>query len=220
MMIKLSCSESFDRIGAEILKGSTVVFPTDTVFGVGTIPTSQEGIMRLFEMKKRNLEKKLPILFSSIERVAKFVYMDERALHIANAFWPGQVTMILPVRTNLVPSVLVGSENTLAVRVPNHDCCLRLISACGHALIGTSANFSGSRSYTDPLQPELLGFAGQADYFVSGQCGVSSLPSTIVDLSAPTSLSILREGAIPSKAILDHLSKISKADLSLSATKS
>ena len=196
------------------------MFPTDTVFGVGTVPTSEEGILRLFGIKKRNLEKKLPILFSSLEDVCKFVDVDERARNLANAFWPGQVTMILPAKSRVVPSVLLGQEDTLAVRVPKNECCLRLISACGRSLIGTSANFSGSNSCYDPDQPELLKFAEHADYFVKGKCGGNTLPSTIIDLSTPDTFSIVREGAISKNAIFDYLSKTSNADLSLSATKS
>lgn len=219
-MIETNCSDSFDRIGSEVQQGNIVVFPTDTVFAAGTAPTSKEGILRLFEIKKRSLDKKLPILFSSQEEVCKFVDMDERAHHIARAFWPGQVTMILPAVNNLVPRVLLGQENTLAVRIPNHECCLKLISECGRSLIGTSANFSGSNSFSDPDQPGLFEFAKRADYFVRGKCGDNSLPSTIVDLSTPAAFSITREGAISTQLIFDHLSKINKADLSLSATKS
>lgn len=219
-MIECSCAGDFDRMGSEIKSGKIVVFPTDTVFGIGTVPTSREGIARLYEIKKRHLEKKVPVLFSGVEEVSKFVKMDGRAHSIARKFWPGQVTMVLPVVSKMIPRELLGQEETLAVRVPKHDCCLRLISACGNALIGTSANFSGSRSFTDPDERDLLEFARQADYFVRGPCGNSTLPSTIVDLSKPSIVSVLREGAIPRKTLEDYLSNISSADFSLSATSS
>jgi L-threonylcarbamoyladenylate synthase len=219
-MIESNCISDFDRLGNEVKSGKIAVFPTDTVFGVGTVPTSRKGVARLYKIKKRHLEKKVPVLFSGVEEVSKFVEMDERAHSIARKFWPGQVTLVLPVTNKLIPKELLGKEETLAVRVPNHDCCLRLISACGNALIGTSANFSGSRSFTDPDEPSLLEFAKQADYFVRGPCGKSTLPSTILDLSSPSTISIIREGAIPRKTIEDYMSNISSADFSLSATSS
>ena len=128
--------------------------------------------------------------------------------------------MVLTAVNKMIPRELLGQEETLAVRVPDHDCCLRLISACGNALIGTSANFSGSRSSSDPDEPDLLEFARQTDYFVRGPCGKSTFPSTIIDLSSQSTVSVLREGAIPRKTIEDYLSKTSSADFSLSATSS
>lgn len=219
-MICTNCSDNFDRIGQEIKHGKIVVFPTDTVFGVGTDPLSKAGIVRLFEMKKRNLEKKLPVLFSNTQTVSKFVELDDRARHIASVFWPGQITMILPVTHTSIPRELLGDDNSLAVRIPSHACCLKLISACGGALIGTSANLSGSKPFIDPDNPDLLEFARQTDYFVKGNCGKSALPSTILDLTSPRNVSILREGAVSRKTVEDYLSKTSKTDFSLSATKS
>ncbi len=219
MSTKLDCSSSFQDIGRHIQRGSIVVFPTDTVFGLGTSPFSEIGIWKCFELKKREMEKKMPVLFSSIGEAEKLVKFDLRAKSLAQRFWPGQLTMILPVRNLQLPKVLIGDDMTLAARVPNHDCCLRLISSVGNCLIGTSANISGTGSFTDPNDPELEEFAMGADYFINGKCGEAKKPSTIVDLSSSDTISIVREGAVQTKLIADHLN-ISSTDLSFNAVTS
>ena len=127
--------------------------------------------MKCFEIKNRQVEKKLPVLFSNAEEAGKVVKLDERALLIAEEFWPGQVTLVLPMRNLSFPKELYGEDRTLAVRVPNHECCLRLIASCGNSLIGTSANPSGTPSFVNPDDPLLLKFAEKADYLVRGNCG-------------------------------------------------
>lgn len=217
-MIETDCSSDFTDIGRDIQEGKVVVYPTDTVFGLGTVPTSEIGVARLFKIKNRILEKKLPVLASSWNAAAELVMMDERAEFLAKEFWPGQLTMILPLRNRSIVQTLVGPDETLAIRIPDHECCVRLISASGDALVGTSANISGSRSFTDPSDRELKDFAIHADYFVRGECGNGTLPSTILDLSKPDKISVVREGAISRKTIADYLSKTSSADFSLRET--
>ena len=193
------------------------MFPTDTIYGLGSSPFSEVGIRRCFELKNRQIEKKLPILFSSYSHAASVVKMHERARFVAERFWPGQLTLVLPVSDRRVPRELLSEDGTLAVRVPDHKCCLRLIDACGSSLIGTSANISGSGPFTDPDDPALVDFGKSADYFVSGQCGKSRLPSTILDMSNNDKILVIREGAIPIKTISDYLAKTSSTDFSFNA---
>jgi L-threonylcarbamoyladenylate synthase len=213
-----SCTSDFLEIGNGVLQGKTIVFPTDTVYGLGSSPFSQVGTRRCLELKKRPEEKKFPVLTTSLIEASKIVRMDERARLIARRFWPGQLTLILPCSDPRLPETLLSKDRTLAVRVPNHQCCLRLIAACGNSLIGTSANISGSSAFVDPDDPHLLDFARDADYFVKGNCGGSNSPSTILDVSKKDKISVVREGRIPSGVVLDYLENTSKTDFSFSAT--
>jgi L-threonylcarbamoyladenylate synthase len=199
------------------LEGATVVFPTDTVYGLGASPRSEQGILKCFELKERQVERKFPVLFSSTEEANKMVELDERALLIARGFWPGQVTLVTPLRDIDLPVELYAEDRTLAIRVPDHECCLRLIASCGNSLIGTSANLSGNPPYVDPDDLSLLKFAEKADFFVKGGCGRSRLPSTILDLSRKEQILVVREGAVPSQKISDYLSKTSNTDFSFRA---
>jgi L-threonylcarbamoyladenylate synthase len=199
-----------------VIQGKTVVFPTDTVYGLGSSPLSQMGISRCYRLKKREAGKKMPVLLSSSKQAARIVKLNDRAKLIAEKFWPGQLTLVLPVLDRRIPQELLGDDDTLAVRVPNHDCCLRLINACGNSLIGTSANISGAPPFSDPSDPKLVDFAKGADYFIRGECGGSKLASTVLDLSRDDRILVLREGAIPGKVISDYLSKASNTDFSFS----
>ena len=219
-MIATTCDSDFRELGRSVSEGKIVIFPTDTVYGMGTTPTSQRGILKCFEIKNRHIEKKLPVLFSNTEEASKVVKLDERALLIAKEFWPGQVTLVLPMRNVSLPKELYGEDRTLAVRVPNHECCLRLIASCGNSLIGTSANPSGAPSFVDPNDPLLLRFAEKADYLVRGNCGKNKLSSTILDLSRKDQILVVREGAVSGKRISDYLAKISSTDFSFRAIKS
>ena len=205
-------------MGKAISKGELVVFPTDTVYGVGSAPLSQVGLSRCYKIKKRVTEKKLPVLFSNFNEVHRFVKFSDVASLLAREFWPGKVTLILPVKEQVdLPSDLIGEERTLGVRIPNHACCLRLIDACGGSLIGTSANLSGHPSFIDPSDPALLEFAKDADYFVRGECGTGKLSSTVLELSKEGQIIIKREGAITRERISSYLERTSNAEFSFSA---
>ncbi len=156
----------------------------------------------------------MPVLFSDKNDVAKYVAMDSRALCLADRFWPGALTMILPLLEGInLPRKIIGERGSLAVRIPRHECCLRLIRACGGALIGTSANVSGQASFLDADDQALSRFASNATYFVKGKCGKRRIPSTIIDLTSGEAR-FDREGAVAKKDILSYLEKASKTDSS------
>jgi L-threonylcarbamoyladenylate synthase len=211
----LDCAELPRRdLASNISKGATVVFPTDTVYGLGSNPRSPEGARKCFVLKGRQTGKPMPVLFSSIEPMIEFVKVDHLSRSLGERFWPGALTIVLPLREGalLAPEVTCGG-GTLAARIPNHRCCLFLISSCGGSLIGTSANVSGEPPPTDPEDPKLLGFSKVADYFIKGPCGEANMASTVVDMtnSQPR---ILREGAISKEELLSHFEKTSKTDFS------
>ncbi len=215
-MVKvISCVRpDFSELSAPIRQGKTVIFPTDTVYGLGSSPLSQLGVHRCFEIKGRSDFKPMPVLFSDSKILEEFVAMDWRAKSLADKFWPGALTLILELKANLLlPKGLIGPHRSLAVRVPKHSCCLKLVRACGGALIGTSANVSGHAPFLNPKDPQLAKFALRADYFVTGKCGKSRVPSTIIDLTS-AKIQFKREGAIAKKVILSYLEKTSKTDFS------
>jgi L-threonylcarbamoyladenylate synthase len=218
-MIELDCNSDFNEIAPPVLRGSVIVYPTDTVFGLGTNPLSVEGVRRCFEIKSRDATKQFPVLFSSLKTSERFVEFSTLARNLAEHFWPGKLTIILRARDVGFPPELVGRSNTLGVRVPSHECCLRLLTTCGGCLIGTSANISGEPPSSDPDDPNLHRLANRADYFVRGSCGENpQTPSTVVDMSEGKKIILVREGAIPKEKIAAHLAKISNADFSFSAT--
>jgi L-threonylcarbamoyladenylate synthase len=213
------CGSNFSQIGEKVRNGSVVIFPTDTVYGLGSSPLSIEGIKSCYSIKKRDSIRKMPVLFLNYNEASKFVRFGEKSSYLASILWPGKLTLVLQVINPTTPVELVGTERTLAVRVPNHGCCLDLISACGGSLIGTSANISGEKSLVDPDDPVLRTLSESADFFVSGYCGDGSLlPSTIVDATDEKDIKITREGAISSRDIFTYLENMRRTDISSSAT--
>jgi L-threonylcarbamoyladenylate synthase len=217
MTINLNCDSDFFRISKSVLEGAVVIYPTDTVYGLGSSPNSVRGLEKCFEIKKRDTTKRMPVLISNLAIADNMVLFGEKSRSLAKYFWPGKLTIILPIKGSNFPEELIGKERTLAVRIPNHECCLRLVAACGGSLIGTSANISGENPFTNPRDPAIQDLSRRADYFVSGECGGGTLSSTIVDASQDDSIKIVRIGAIPKDQIEIYLEKLSKSDFSRSA---
>ena len=215
MAAKLTCDSDFTAIGREIASGEIVIFPTDTVYGLGTNPRSAEGVKNCYEIKKRDKGKKMPVLVSGIEAAMKLATLGSNSALLASAFWPGKLSIILPLKDRSLPRELVGDDGTIALRVPNHECCLKLIAVSGGSLIGTSANISGEDPLTDPNDGRLLELSKSADYFISGSCGAGSgTSSTIIDATQDDNIRIVREGAISGQEILAYLENTSRTDFS------
>ena len=218
LTILLTCNSDFENLGGEIRNGKIVIFPTDTVYGLGTDPRSTLGVERCYKIKIRDRAKKMPVLVSSLEVAKRLVKFGATSMALASAFWPGKLSLILPVKDAGLPAELVGSDRSLAVRVPNHKCCQSLISACGGCLIGTSANISGEEPLTNPEDSRLIELSMQVDYFVRGSCGEGAgLSSTVVDATSENSIKVVREGALSKDVVLGYLEKISRTDFSPSA---
>lgn len=210
------CSDDLSDLSFKIRNGGLIVYPTDTVYGLGCDPCSSSALKRCFEVKERPEEKLLPVLFLNKEAASDFVIFGPLSNLLALKFWPGKLTMILPLRKELtLPFELTRGGTNLAVRVPSNDCTLKILSAAGGSLIGTSANISGTAPTSDPNNPQLLNFAKRCDLFVKDDSArIDSLPSTVIQISTEEDdFSVLREGAISVRSIEDYL-KLSKADSS------
>lgn len=177
----------------EILRaGRLVVYPTDTVYGLGAIVQDDEAIRRLYRAKGRGAGKAIPILLGGSEDLFQ-VASDppEMALKLAERFWPGALTLVVPRRHGLPESL--STDETIGVRVPDHHFAQMLLKAAG-PLATTSANPSGGES---PLAPEevLTGLGGGFALLLDGGRTTGGRPSTVVDCTgvAPR---ILRPGPI------------------------
>jgi len=214
LTVTLYCDSDFAAISKEIVEGKVIVFPTDTVYGLGSHPWSIAGIRNCYSLKKRDTGKKMPVLVDGIPAAKHLVRFGKTSEFLASKLWPGKLSIILPVIDSTLSTELVGRDRTLAVRMPNHQCCLRLISACGGSLIGTSANISGEEPFVDPFDPRLTELSRAPDFFLSGSCGSGSgVSSTVIDATQENAIRIVREGAIPAGKVMDYL-KINSTDSS------
>ncbi|MBM3896358.1 MAG: threonylcarbamoyl-AMP synthase [Thaumarchaeota archaeon] len=196
--MKVSCNKEGIEIAVKSVRnGGVVVFPTDTVYGVGCDPYNVEAIKRIYEIKKRESAKLFPILAYSKKDLVDIVVFDEKSNKIAEKFWPGQVTLVLKIKDNKIKKSM-NAQSKIAVRVPNNTCALSLLKEC-KLLVGTSANISGMSSFTNP--DDCLENISGYDIFVDGGAINGSGESTIVEV-ADGKLVVHREGAVSKTEIM------------------
>ena len=195
--MKISCNdEDVQKAASAINDGAVIVFPTDTVYGLGCNPYNHDSVLSIYEIKKREKTKPFPVLGYSkeeLEKIAEFSPLEEK---IAEKFWPGAITLILKVKDREIQkSLSLGGK--IAVRVPNNKCALALLKEC-KLLVGTSANISGTRPFSDPKEcsENLTGY----DLFIDGGIISSEGESTIVEI-VNNDVKILRKGSISEEMI-------------------
>jgi len=175
----------------------TIVFPTDTIYGIAAGAFDPEGINRLYEVKQRPEQKALPVLIGEPAQLEDLVlYLSDTVKAIAEAFWPGALTLILPKGPG-VPSEL-SPYPTIGVRMPNLGFTLKLLRSTG-PLATTSANLSGGKNPTtvDDVCEQLQ---DRPDLILDGGPTPGPVASTVLDASGPA-LKVLREGPVTLSAI-------------------
>ncbi|MBW7920094.1 MAG: threonylcarbamoyl-AMP synthase [Anaerolineales bacterium] len=177
----------------EILRaGGLVVFPTDTVYGLGSLAFDQAAIESIYAVKGRPLEKAIPILIADaadLDRLARAV--TDLARRLASRFWPGPLTLVLPKRADLPAAV--SAADTVGVRVPDHAAARALLRAAGPMAV-TSANLSG-RSSPRSAEEAASQLGGRVPLVLDGGETPGGVPSTVVDVSGSIPV-ILREGPL------------------------
>lgn len=193
-------SAGFDRAAELLRDGGLVAFPTETVYGLGADAVHDQGVARIFEAKGRPEFNPLIVHVSSIEMAQTYVHWSDDADRLAQAFWPGPLTLVLPMSGHQKLSSLVsGGLSSLAIRMPDHDVARSLLDAVGRPLAAPSANPSGRISPTTP-DHVLAGLSGKIDAVLDGGSCDVGLESTIIGLTSgePT---LLRPGGLPSEII-------------------
>lgn len=182
-----------------ILKNDGVIaFPTDTVYGLGADAFNSMAVERIYEVKSRPRHQQLPLLIADAERLTILGDpIPEIAWFLAQRFWPGGLTLVLPKADSLPAHLAQGPG--IAVRVPNHPVALALIQHLGNPIIGTSANISGEPAAltADEARQQL---AGKIDFVLNGGKCPGGKESTVVDVTCEPPV-VLREGIIPSYEI-------------------
>ena len=199
--MKSKCNKENIAKASEIIKnGGIVVFPTDTVYGIGCNPYNKEAIKRIYKIKSREISKSLPILAFSKDVAAKIVEFDKNSEKIAQKIWPGPLTLILKLTDEKLKASLNGVDK-IAIRVPKHQCTLELLKKCNY-VIGTSANISGTGPFRNP--EECYQNIHDFDLFLDGGTITSDGESTIIEFEEGK-LKIHREGILTRKEILKIL---------------
>ena len=199
--MRIKCDSDGINTAIKFIKdGGVVVFPTDTVYGIGCDPYNKEAVEKIYKIKNREKGKLFPVLGFSKEVIGRIVSFDEKTNKITEKFWPGQLTLILPLKDEKLKNSM-NLDDKIAVRVPNNDCIIAILKQCG-LIIGTSANISGVKSFTDPDECEKN--VSEYDVFVDNGKISSKGESTVVEINEGN-LEILREGSISKEDILNSL---------------
>lgn len=199
-MLVSATDENIEKAAAILKNGGVVAMPTETVYGLAGNAFDGRAVAKIFEVKGRPQFNPLIAHFAEGSDVESCAVMNEKARALAQAFWPGPLTMVLPRAENCPASELASAGlETIAVRVPNHPVARKLIRACGFPLVAPSANLSGTVSPTSPAHvAESLG--DKVDMILAAGSSAVGLESTVVDLSEDKVL-ILRPGAVTAEDI-------------------
>ena len=203
----LECS-NYDHIASSastLGDGGIIVFPTDTVYGIGCNPYYDESVERIFQIKDRSEDKPLPVMGYSISDIEKLVHMSPLAKSLAQYFWPGALTIVSPCKDNNISRRVMAGGDNLAVRIPGNRCTQSLLRLCKY-LIGTSANVSGRKPCTSSYEVLSSGLSG-FDLVLDGGALGGGIESTIIEVM-DSNVRILREGVIKSDKVYDTVSKI------------
>ncbi len=199
-------SEAIAKAGEILCQGGLVAFPTETVYGLGGDALNPESSKRIYEAKGRPSDNPLIIHISKWEDLEKIVsIIPEAAKKLADKYWPGPLTMILP-KSNEVPYETTGGLDTVAVRMPDNKIALALIEAAGGYVAAPSANTSGKPS------PTLAKYVaedmdGRIEMILDGGEVCIGLESTIVDLTSKVP-EILRPGYVTMQMLKDVLGDV------------
>ncbi len=198
-MIFESNQKNIEKAAAVIRDGGLVAFPTETVYGLGGNALDTSAVARIFEAKKRPSFDPLITHIADMEMLERVADIrDRRVYDLAEKFWPGALTLIVPKR-EIVPSLVTSGLETMAVRMPDHPIALELIRLSTGAVAAPSANSFGYLSPTEASHVE-EDLGGRIDMVLEGgRCRVG-VESTVLDLSRKTPL-VLRPGGLTREMI-------------------
>jgi L-threonylcarbamoyladenylate synthase len=190
---------------AIIKRGGTIVYPTETVYGLGADALSEDAVRKVYRIKRRDISQPISVAVSSFEMLHKVAYITSETLEIITALLPGPVTVLLK-KKEIVPDILTATSDVLGVRFPDNEIATRIIEEAG-PITATSANVSGR---TPPTCIEEV--AIKADIIIHGTKCKYSMPSTVVDMTTANEekakIKIKRRGACYDRVLHVLRSKI------------
>ena len=196
------------EVARTIRQGGIAVFPTETVYGIGTNGLKENSVKRLYEVKQRPLNKPISLLVNGINMINEIAQeITDLEKTLIKEFFPGPLTIILK-KKDTVPNIVTANSNMVGVRMPSNEIALKLIEYTGVPIATPSANMSGKPSGTN-MEDIMKDFEGKVDYFIDdgpSKIGISSTIVQVID-GVPH---ILRQGKITEEQINKVKEKMKK----------
>ncbi len=197
--------DALNEAALSIEHGGVVIYPTDTLYGLGADALSDSAVQRLYQVKGRDEGKPIHAIVSDLQMIERYAHMNDAARRLAERFLPGPLSLVLKKREGIESGIAKGFD-TFGVRIPDNDFCRALVEKFGGPITTTSANRSGMH----PMRsvPEILEQLGENARHVA--CAIdagaipSRAPSTVVDCSGERP-NILREGVLSADDIFKAL---------------
>ncbi len=195
--------DDIERAARVLADGGVVAYPTETVYGIGCDPLDRDACDRIVRIKERDGAKTMLLAAASVEQVEAFGGpLDERARVLADAFWPGPLTLVVRAEKADIPH-LRGPGGGVAFRVTPHPVASELCRIFGGPVTSTSANLSGEPPVRDSKEARVV-FGHLVDLVIAADLPSEGIPSTVLDLTTPEPV-ILRRGAVDAAAIQEVL---------------
>lgn len=188
-------ASSLNEAASFLREGKTVIFPTETVYGLGANALDEEAVAKIFIAKGRPQDNPLIVHVSSIDMMTPLIDapLNDACLKLIKAFWPGALTIILK-HSNKIPNIVSAHLETVGIRMPDHPIALKLIEMAGVPVAAPSANISGKPSPTEASHV-ISDMMGRVDMIVTSNQSRIGLESTVLDMSTDTP-TLLRPGGI------------------------
>lgn len=168
------------RRAVEVLRGGgIVIYPTDTVYGMGCDLFNKKGIERIYEIQRRDRKQPLSFLCADLKDISRYARVSDDAYKIMKRLLPGPYTFILEA-SRLVPKIILPKRQTTGIRIPDNRICQSLVAEMGSPVISTSVKDGGGELLSDPRIIEEL-FGKQVDMIIDGGI-IAAAPSSVVSL--------------------------------------
>ncbi len=182
-------------------RGEAIVYPTDTLYGIGADPRDARAVERVFRIKGRLGGQALPLIAAGLEQARAAGRFDDVALRLASRFWPGPLTIVVKQAVPLADGV--AQDGAVAVRVPDHSVARALAAGLGFPIVATSANASGAPPSATALEAASA-LGAEIGVIVDAGATPGGAPSTIVDVASGAPR-LVRAGAVPWERVLESL---------------
>ncbi len=179
-----------DEAVAILRQGGVIIYPTDTVYGIGCDITQKNAIERIYRAKEMTKQKPLSFVCPDLKDISRYAQVNTSMYRILKRYLPGPYTFILPAMRS-VPKTLVSKQRTVGIRIPEHPFTLALAQELGRSIISTSVNMSERTFASDPAE-FASHYEGKVDLIIDSGPAYSEL-SSVIDLTGPVPV-VLREG--------------------------